>query len=203
MGRSVVFDEPFVQNALPTRGSLIHIGATVTRSTDLLKDAFSRIKDVVHQAVEGLTPEQLAFRPDVESNSIAWLVWHLTRIQDDHVAGAAQWAQAWTADGWADRFGLPFHPGATGYGHRPDHVAEVRVSSGALLTDYYDAVHERTVAFVGTLTDSDFDRVVDASWDPPVTLGVRLVSVIADDLQHAGQAAFVRGIVERTGSAVD
>jgi hypothetical protein len=38
--------------------------------------------------------------------------------------------------------------------------------------------------------------VVDASWDPPVTLGVRLVSVISDDLQHAGQAAYLRGMIE-------
>ena len=48
------------------------------------------------------------------------------------------------------------------------------------------------------LTDADLPRVVDERWDPPVTLGVRLVSVISDCLQHAGQAAFVRGILLRS-----
>ena len=165
-------------------------------SAELLVDAFGRIREVVHRVVDGLTPEELAFRVDPEANSIAWLVWHLTRIQDDHVADVARAEQAWTAQGWAERFGLPFDPRATGYGHRPADVAAVRVPA-ELLVGYHDAVHQQTTGYVGRLVDADLGRVVDRSWDPPVTLGVRLVSVVADDLQHAGQAAFVRGVLQR------
>ena len=96
---------------------------------------------------------------------------------------------------------MPFDPSATGYGHSRDDVAAVQVSSAELLTGYYDAVHERTVRYVQTLTPPDLDRIVDDSWDPPVSLGVRLVSVISDNLQHAGQAAYVRGLAERRGNA--
>jgi hypothetical protein len=167
-------------------------------SAELLVDAFGRIREVVHRVVGGLTPEQLAFRLDPEANSIAWLVWHLTRIQDDHLADAAQAEQVWTSQGWAERFGLPFHPLATGYGHGADEVAAVRVESGELLVGYHDAVHRQTIGYVERLNDADLARIVDRSWDPPVSLGVRLVSVIADDLQHAGQAAFVRGILQRS-----
>jgi hypothetical protein len=166
-------------------------------SAELLVDAFGRIREVVVDVVDGLTPEQLAFRVDPEANSIAWLVWHLTRIQDDHVADVARTEQVWTSQGWAERFGLPFDPLATGYGHRADDVAAVRVDSGELLAGYHEAVHEQTIRYVERLGDDDLARIVDRSWDPPVTLGVRLVSVIADDLQHAGQAAFIRGILER------
>jgi hypothetical protein len=165
-------------------------------SAQLLTDAFDRIRGLVHRVVDGLTPEQLAFRID-EANSIAWLVWHLTRIQDDHVADAAGSRQVWTSQGWAERFDLPFDAAETGYGHSADEVALVRVESGSLLIGYHDAVYERTIEYVSALTDDDLPRIVDRSWDPPVTLGVRLVSVIADDLQHAGQAAFVRGLVDR------
>jgi hypothetical protein len=165
-------------------------------SIDVLVDAFERIRDAVHPAVNGLSPEELAFRPDSESNSIAWLVWHLTRIQDDHVAGVAGHEQVWTAAGWADRFGLPLDPGDTGYGHDPDAVAAVTADAHVLL-GYYEDVHEKTLEFLRSLRESDLTRVVDGSWDPPVTMGVRLVSVVADDLQHVGQAAFVRGIVQR------
>jgi hypothetical protein len=161
---------------------------------ELLVDAFGRVRQVVHRVVGGLTPEQLAFRVGPEANSIAWLVWHLTRIQDDHVADVARTEQAWTAQGWVERLGLPFDPRDTGYGHRPADVAAVRVS-GELLVGYHDAVHRQTVSYVERLVDADLARIVDRSWDPPVTLGVRLVSVIADDLQHAGQAALVRGIL--------
>ncbi len=167
-----------------------------TASVTLLLDAFGRIRETVHESVEGLSPEQLAFRVDEKANSIGWLVWHLTRIQDDHVAGLAGTEQVWHNGGWLERFALPFAPADHGYGHSLKEVAAVQVAAD-LLTGYHDAVHAKTVAYVETLADADFDEVVDRRWDPPVTRGVRLVSVINDDMQHAGQAAFVRGVVER------
>ncbi|WP_036969020.1 mycothiol transferase [Promicromonospora kroppenstedtii] len=167
------------------------------RGTDLLVDAFGRIRETVHGAVRGLDPDELAYRPDDGSNSVAWLVWHLTRVQDDHVADAAGTSQIWSDDGWDRRFGLPFPAEETGYRHDADQVAAVRVSSGDLLTGYHDAVHDRTVRYLDRLSADDLDRVVDTRWDPPVTLGVRLVSIVSDDLQHAGQASYVRGLVLR------
>jgi Protein of unknown function (DUF664) len=166
-------------------------------SAELLVDAFGRIREVVHRVVDGLTAEELGFRVDPEANSIAWLVWHLTRIQDDHLAEVAGVEQVWSSQGWGERFGLPFDPRDTGYGHGAAEVGAVRVGSGELLVGYHDAVHRQTVRYVEGLGEGDLGRVVDRSWDPPVTLAVRLVSVIADDLQHAGQAAFVRGVLQR------
>jgi uncharacterized damage-inducible protein DinB len=166
-------------------------------SAELLADAFGRVHADVHGAVDGLTPDQLALRVDEGANSIAWLVWHLTRIQDDHIAAAADIEQVWTSAGWAGRFGLPFEASDTGYGHSSADVAEVTVGSGELLTGYHDAAHAQTIRFVERIDDADLDRIVDESWDPPVTLGVRLVSVINDNLEHAGQAAFVRGVLLR------
>lgn len=163
----------------------------------VLVDGFERIKEVVHQTLDDIAVDALTFRADPEANTIAWLIWHLTRVQDDHVAGAAGSEQVWTSDGWNDRFGLPFEDAAIGYGQNSEDVAAV-TSSADLLRDYHDAVYAKTVAYVGSLSAEDLDRVVDENWDPPVTLGVRLVSVLSDDLQHAGQAAFVRGVFERT-----
>jgi hypothetical protein len=171
-------------------------GATMNVG-DLLADAFDRIGEVVHEVVTGLTADQLGYRPDGEANSICWLVWHLTRVQDDHVSEVAGTDQVWISGGWAERFGLPFAPSATGYGHTSGQVAALQVSDGSLLTGYHDAVLQQTGKFVRGLDAASLDRIVDESWDPPVTLGVRLVSVISDDLQHAGQAAYLRGLLER------
>jgi len=165
-------------------------------SIEILMDGFERIRDAVHPAVNGLSEEELAFRADAESNSIAWLVWHLTRIQDDHVCGLGGDEQAWTAEGWVERFALPLDPSDTGYGHDPETVAVVVADAGSLL-GYFEDVHRRTLEYLGQLTETDLERVVDRRWDPPVTAGVRLVSVLADDLQHVGQAAYLRGILER------
>ncbi len=173
---------------------------TLVTSAELLVDAFGRVQPAVHDAVDGLSADELAFRVDSHANSIAWLIWHLTRVQDDHVADVAGRPQAYTAQGFADRFGLPFDPGGVGYGHSSDDVARVRVDSPQLLVDYFDAVHAQTLDYVRGLTDAALSRIVDTRWDPPVTLAVRLVSVVDDCLEHAGQAAFVKGIVLRRRS---
>jgi uncharacterized damage-inducible protein DinB len=165
----------------------------------LLVDAFERIRDAVHRAVAGLSDEALVYRPDDDANSIAWLVWHIARIQDDHISDLRDAKQVWLAEGWCERFGLPSASTATGYGQSSAEVAAVRAAAADLL-DYYDAVHSETVAYVKTLGPDDLDRVVDRSWDPPVTQGVRIVSVISDNLQHTGQAAYVRGLLERGAS---
>jgi uncharacterized damage-inducible protein DinB len=163
--------------------------------SDLLVETFDRLPRLVRSAVQGLTPEQLHWTPGPRANSVGWLVWHLTRIQDDHVADLLGEDQLWVQDDWPGHFGLDADPSDTGYGHSSEEAAAVRPDSASVLVRYYDAVAARTRDLLRGLTDADLDRVVDTAWDPPVTLGVRLVSVANDDLQHAGQAAYVRGLL--------
>src|SRR5207247_9721798 len=93
--------------------------------TKQLSEAFSQIPVRVYDVVEGRTPAQMTFRLNGEANSIAWLVWHMTRIADDHIAEVAHKPQVWTSSGWATRWRLPLAPADTGYGHTPKHVAAV------------------------------------------------------------------------------
>ena len=167
-------------------------------SAEILSEAYSRIRTVVHSSLQGASPEVLTFRVDPGANTMAWLIWHLARVQDDHIATLLGQEQVWTAGGWVDRFWLPFDREATGFRQSAADVAAVRADA-ELLQGYYDAVHARTTDYLATLTSEDFDRVVDTAWDPPVTLAVRLVSILADDLQHAGQASYVRGLAMRAG----
>lgn len=163
-------------------------------SSDLLVDHFGRIRELVHGIVDDLGPQQLAFRADPGANPIQWLVWHLTRVQDDHIADAAGLQQVWAARGYVDDFALDLPEDDTGYGHTPEQVGRVRASAEQLEA-YLAATHRQTIAWVGGLSADDLDRVVDEHWDPPVTLGVRLVSVVNDGTQHVGQAAYLRGLL--------
>jgi hypothetical protein len=171
----------------------------MSTATEILLDGYDRVRDEVHAVVDGLDEDQLAVRLDPDANSIAWLVWHLTRVQDDHVAGVAGTGQRWTSGGWEERFGLPFDTSTVGYGQSSADVGAVVGLSAELLTAYYDDVHAASVGFLAGLSDDDLARVVDENWDPPVTMAVRLLSVVSDDLQHAGQAAFIRGVLLRRG----
>ncbi|GAA5046933.1 mycothiol transferase [Streptomyces similanensis] len=163
---------------------------------DILIDGYGRIQEEVHAVVDGLSATLLNARPAEDANSVAWLLWHLTRVQDDHFADAFDLEQVWLAQDWEQRFGLGLGREETGYGQTPAEVAKVRVDSGDLLTGYYDAVHEQSLRALRGLAAKDLERVVDENWDPPVTLGARLVSVLSDDLQHVGQAAFLRGLLQ-------
>jgi Protein of unknown function (DUF664) len=163
---------------------------------ELLIDGFGRIREIVHDVLDGLGDADLLYRADPAANSICWQIWHLTRVQDDHIASAGGLEQVWYSGGWAERFGLPLDPADIGYGHTVDEVAVVQAPAD-LLAAYHDATYEQTVEFVTGLTDADMDTIVDRHWDPPVTMAVRLMSVLTDDLEHAGQAAFIRGLTER------
>ncbi len=162
---------------------------------EVMAEAFGRLPGLVRSVVEGLTPEQLRWSPSPGANPIGWLVWHITRVQDHHVAELLGQEQLWVSGGWAGRFGLAADPSNTGFGHSPAQAAEVRPDSAQVLVDYYDAVAARTGGFLRGLKPDDLDRIVDERWDPPVSLGVRLVSIVNDDTQHVGQAAYVRGLL--------
>jgi hypothetical protein len=171
-------------------------GGTGT-ATALLRDAFGRVQELLPQTLADLTAEELVWRPDPDANPVAWLVWHLARVQDDHLAGIGEVDQVWTRDGWAERFALPYPVRSLGYGQSSEEVAAFAVTDPGLLTGYHAAVHEQTLSVLDTLDEAGFAHVVDDRWDPPVTAAVRLVSVVGDTLQHLGQASYVRGLALR------
>ncbi len=161
----------------------------------LLLELYGRIPPVARHAVDGVDLDRLTERPSSDSNTIAWLVWHLARVQDHHVAELLGTEQLWVGGDWGSRFGLDPDPTNTGYGHSAQEVATVRPERSEVLLEYLDAVAERTSTMLQDLVPADLDRIIDQSWDPPVTMGVRLVSIADDGLQHAGQAAYLRGLL--------
>jgi|SRR6185437_6617737 len=164
--------------------------------SSLLLDLYGRIEPLAAQAVEGLDAEQLHRTPGPGTNSIGWLIWHLTRVQDHHVAALLDTEQIWVSGDWAPRCGLGPDPANTGYGHTPREVDAVRPDGPDALLGYLSEVSTRTQEMLDGLSAATLDDVVDRRWDPPVTRGVRLVSIADDCLQHAGQAAYVRGLLD-------
>jgi len=163
----------------------------------LLDELYGRIPPLARDAVDGLDADTLVAAPAPGTNTIAWLVWHSARVQDHHVSELLDAEQVWQGGDWATRCGLDPDPQNTGYGHSPDDVARVRPDGPDVLVEYLDAVQARTVDWMQGLAADDLDQIVDRRWDPPVTLGVRLVSVADDSLQHLGQAAYARGLLDR------
>ncbi|MGV8845591.1 mycothiol transferase [Tessaracoccus sp.] len=163
----------------------------------MLADGFARVDELIPGVLHDLAIEELLWRPTAEANPIGWLVWHLTRVLDDHVAGIAGTPQMWLSDGWVDRFGLPYPEKSIGYGQTSDEVGAFTLNDSSVLLPYWDATFNHITQLLEELQDGDLERVVDDSYDPPVTVAVRLVSVLNDVTQHVGQAAYVRGLLPR------
>jgi|SRR5579862_4106073 len=162
---------------------------------DFITGVLGGLPRALHVALDGATAEQLVQRPGEQSNSIAWLVWHLTRVQDRLISDLASREQAWLADGWHSKFGRPADPMDTGMGCTPDDVLSIRPESPGLLLDYYDAVFKRSAEYIQGLSPADLDRQLDPN-NPEATVGFRLRICILDNAQHAGQAAYLRGLIE-------
>ncbi len=166
-------------------------------SISVLIEAYRRIPELVRMAADGLGRPGLTYRPEPGSNSIAWLVWHLSRVQDDHVSEIVGENQVWADPTWAERTGIHRGISETGYGDHADQVASVIPVSADVLVGYNEAVIQRTLSYLEGIDESELDRIIDRSYDPPVSVGVRLVSVISDNIQHAGQARYLRGMLDR------
>lgn len=161
----------------------------------LLLELYGRIPPLAYDAVDHVDLGTLTEAPSPGANTIAWLVWHAARVQDHHVAELIGSDQIWIGNDWAREFRLDPDPSNTGYGHTAEEIATVRPTRPGLLIEYLEAVDRRTRTFLEHLTSEALDRIVDRRWDPPVTLGVRLVSIADDSLQHLGQAAYLRSLL--------
>lgn len=166
------------------------------RTNDLVLDTLGRVHELIPAILGGLSADDLRWRPDASANPMGWLTWHFLRVEDDHLAGLVGVDQVW-ADGWSERFHLPYAACAHGYGMTADEVGAFTVEGPELLIGYADAVWQQAQRIVAGLTDADYDRIVDTRWDPPVTLSVRMVSVMNEIAQHVGQVAYVKGLLER------
>jgi hypothetical protein len=166
----------------------------------LILDGYDRLPEVVKEALAGLRTADLDRQPHPDCNSLGWTVWHLTRVQDSQIAGLMGEEPLWTRDGWHEKFKRPADPDDTGYGHDPEQVRAFRSPSVRIQLDYLRAVAERTRRFLTSLALSDLDRELDEPWFQPLpTVGVRIVSTLADGHQHAGEASYIRGLLQAEG----
>ena len=167
---------------------------------ELLTDGYGRILQALEKALDGLTQDDLNQQPHTDCNSMGWLTWHVTRVQDHHIADLMGEEQLWLKDGWHLRFNRASDPSDTGFGHSAEDIAAFKLPDVETLLEYHRAVLGRSKRYITTLSTSDLDRELNEPWFQPLpTVGVRLISVMSDNLQHIGQVAYLRGLLKGKG----
>jgi hypothetical protein len=166
----------------------------------LLSDGYERILSSLERILDGLSPEDLDQQPKPDCNSMGWMAWHLTRGGDAQISALVGEEQLWIKDKWCEKFNRPADPADTGFRHSTEQVAAFKSPEVKIFLDYQRAVLERAKQYFSTLSASDLDRELNEPWFQPLpTVGVRLVSVMVDCLEHVGQIAYVRGLLKGKG----
>jgi len=124
-------------------------------------------------------------------------MWHLSRVQDRAVAGMTGVEQLWIRDAWHLKFGMGPNPEQRGNGDTTDQVGEFVAPDAQILVGYYTAVRAQTDEFLDGLDVDDPDRLVPGqSMDKPVLLSQRVSGLIVEAVQHTGQVAYIRGLLQ-------
>ena len=167
----------------------------------LLTEGFGRITELYDDVAEGLDQEQLHHRPDGPATRSAGCcgTWRGCRTTTSPTSRTQP--QVW--EQWQERVGLPNGTDDVGFGHTSEQVDAIRIADPQLLVDYHHEVTLATARYLGTVDEKELEREVDQRWDPPVTAGVRLISIQGDCLQHLGQAAYVKGLCSAFGVRSD
>ena len=185
---------------------------------ELITDSLGRVSWLLEKALDGLTPEDMNQQPWANCNTIGWLTWHLTRWQDRSIALFMGEKQLWISDGWYKKFDRNPDPEDTGLGHSSEDVVAFKSPDAEILLEYYSTVLDRTRRYLASLTTIELDRQLNDRWyrselwyqssrwnqgnsqrQGPLLLGTRLVSMANDNIQHAGQVAYLRGVLKGKG----
>ena len=167
---------------------------------DLVIQNFDSTLSILEQTLKGLTREELDWQPKPNCNSIGWITWHLSRFLDWGSSFFSGEEQLWIKDGWFGRFDRPADLADTGGRNTPEQVAAFKSPDTDTLIDYYRAALEKFKLFLNTVSSSDLDKEYDDNWSQVYpTLGSRINAAVRETLQHLGQIAYIRGLLQGTG----
>jgi len=167
---------------------------------DIVTQNFGSTLGILERTLKGLTREELDWQPKPDCNSIGWTTWHLTRVLDIMISSLTGEEELWIKDGWCSKFNRPSDSTDSGYGHGSEQLAAFKSPDTDILVGYHQAALEKAQNYLSTLSSSDLDRKIDDSWTQFMpTVGSRIGITLDELQQHAGQVAYIRGIVQGQG----
>ena len=124
-----------------------------------------------------LTPEEYCVMPTAKDETIAWVLWHIARIEDITMGILVGGGEQLFDDAWKNQLNAPLTD--TGNALTDDEIIELsrRLDIGKLM-EYRNAVGQRTREIVKSLTADDMTRKVSAK-------GLDAISLAGGVTDHA------------------
>jgi uncharacterized damage-inducible protein DinB len=151
------------------------------------------------RAIEGLTPAEARWQPTLNTNHIAWLVWHMARVEDRWVSKHLKaTTEVWVSEGWADRFKMDSE--SLGFGHSMEDVRAIPDIPLSDLVAYFDAVRAVTHRYLYQATDADLLKEYASPHRGTVRGTWILGHILVEESQHVGQVSLIRGMMRGVGT---
>jgi hypothetical protein len=164
-------------------------------TNDFILDTLNAIKWMLTRAVDGLTHEELTWRPGAEANSIGFILWHQTRGEDVFVQDwIQQKPQVWTTEKWYERLQLPENPQDDGYGYTAEQVAAFPVPELKDLLEYSEATRTQTVDYLKSTTADKLEQEIHTPIFGKRAIGWVFAILLCEIAEHTGQIAYLRGL---------
>ena len=152
------------------------------------------MQNAVNAAVNGLSHEELTWRPEAEANPIGFILWHQIRCEDVFVQDwIQQKPQVWVSEKWYQRLKLPENPQDEGYGYTAEQVAAFPVPKLKDLMGYAEATRTQTIKYLKATTTAKLDQTIQTSLGE-LTISQTLALQLSEIAQHTGQIAYLRGL---------
>jgi hypothetical protein len=163
--------------------------------SDFILDMLDRMQQAVMEAVDSLSREELAWRPEPEANPIGFILWHQLRCEDAFVQGLIQRkTQVWVTEKWYQKLNLPENPMDNGYGYTAEQVAVFPILELSDLSGYAEAVRSRTLEYLKGVPPDKFDEVIQAGVFKGLAISKVFSLLLCEITQHIGQIAYLRGL---------
>ena len=165
-------------------------------ATEPIVTALQRNWELVDSALAGLDDADLARRPNDQSNSVAWIMWHMNRVMDTFIhTRLQQIPQLWVRDGWHQKHDMSDDPDNRGVGWTAEQVAAWTPPSREVMLGYYEAVKADAVEYFSSLTAADLEkRMVILPVAEPRSVANASGHIISEIVAHGGQIAYLRGL---------
>jgi len=163
--------------------------------------ALERNWQMVISAVSDLDEATMAVRPNEDSNSVSWLIWHMARVADRFIHfRLLDKPQIWTVDAWYERFNMPADSNDIGMGWTNEQAAAWQAPPKDALMEYFDKANTAAASYVSSLSDADLAREIPfPGVADTMPVDEALSILVWDNIVHGGQVAYLRGYFKGMG----
>lgn len=153
----------------------------------------SGLKSALERPLDGLTREEISWRPSCGCNSIGLILFHIARTEDSIIQSSVKGEPLiWESAKWYEKLNLPVEEEGAHY--TIEQVNAFKVPPFNDLMAYYDAVRRKTKECLRGMQPEELDRNISFGNYGELPLATIFSFIVTHASQHVGEISYLRGL---------